>query len=148
MLKVLINKLKALLNKTSTEVPVEHVVDDVYITLFQTNKIYPNGDTQIEMYYRGILVEKMANEWSVNVLVDDILSARYDYKLEDKDTASKIRSIFNIRHNRSIEVSVDETTTVRFIFNFFINEKQMKKFHEKINPFANNPAAQTFIGNM
>lgn len=146
MFKTLLAKLKALFT-AEPQIPT-HVVDDVHISFFQSNKQYPSGEHQIEMFYRGMLVEKTANEWSVSILVSDILAAKYDYKIEDNDTSNLIRSIFNIRHNRTVDIEVDGLLTVRFIFNFFTNEKEMKKFHEKINPFANDPAAQAFIGNM
>lgn len=148
MLKDLITKLKALFGISTKPKTPNPIVDDIYITFLQTPEQYPNGESKISMYYSGLLMEKYANEWSVSILVRDILAARYDTVFEDKDTMNLVRSTFNIKHSRSIEVPVDSLTTVRFVFNFFTNEESMMKFHEKINPFASNPAAQAFIGKM
>ena len=148
MLKYLITKLKALFGISNEPKIPNPVVDVIYITFLQTPEQYPNGESKINMYYSGLLMEKYTNEWAVSILVTDILAARYGTVFEDKDTMNLVRSIFNIKHSRSIEVPVDSLTTVRFVFNFFTNEESMMKLHEKINPFANNPAAQEFVGKM
>ncbi len=125
-------------------------VDDKYIGVLSTKEKYPSGATIQEMYYSGFLVEATANEWSLAIIVGDILAASYDISDNNltKAVTDTARKTWNIKQTRSIDFQIDEYHIVRFHIQYFNDKSKLASWYVRKGLKFGSDAANNFIKRM
>lgn len=116
---------------TAEPITPPHTTDIHYISILTTHETYTSGVNKREIYYDGVRNEIHANEWSLSILVNDILLAHYD-RVGEEGIGNTVRATFNTKHSRTIEVPVADYHTACFDIRYFDDKEAMDTFHQKV----------------